>query len=93
MIETPFATLREAFRKVPKNIGFNIEVKYPTRDEYLEWGLQYSHEINEYCDKILEVVFDEAADRPLLLSSFHPEVNRDYVIFVLIFSRFVCCSP
>lgn len=75
MIETPFATLREAFRKVPKNIGFNVEVKYPTKDEFLKWGLQYSHEINEYCDKILEVIFDEATDRPLILSSFHPEAR------------------
>ena len=74
VIESPFATLKEAFRKVPSHIGFNVEVKYPTRDEFEEHGMQHVFEINEHCDRILEVTFAECDDRPILFSSFHPDI-------------------
>jgi glycerophosphoryl diester phosphodiesterase len=74
IIESPFATLCEAFRKVPADIGFNVEVKYPTPDEFQILDLYKVFEINEYCDKILAVAFEEANDRSLIFSSFHPDV-------------------
>lgn len=74
VIEAPFSTLREAFRKVPAEIGFNIEIKYPTKDEYVHVGLQFVFEANEYCDEILKVVFEESQDRPVIFSSFHPDI-------------------
>ena len=32
-VASNFVTLRELFRKLPNNVGFNIEVKYPMLDE------------------------------------------------------------
>lgn len=74
IIEGPFATLKEAFRTVPPNIGFNIELKYPTSDEVEAEGMQHVFEINEFCDHILAVAFAECRDRPLIFSSFHPDI-------------------
>lgn len=75
VLEIPFSTLKEAFCNVPKETGFNIEVKYPVNEEAAEWGLQHVFEINEYCDCILSVVYEQAGDRPLIFSSFHPDVK------------------
>ncbi|PJF17921.1 Gde1p [Paramicrosporidium saccamoebae] len=74
IIETPFSTLKEAFKKVPAGTGFNIEIKYPTPDEFVDSGLQFIFEINEYCDEILKVVFEESLERPVIFSSFHPDI-------------------
>lgn len=75
VIDSPFATLKEAFRRVPPGIGFNVEVKYPTIDEFFQHQMQYLPEINDFCDQILAVVFEEAGERPVLFSSFHPDVR------------------
>lgn len=75
VIDSPFATLREAFKRVPPEIGFNVEVKYPTIDEFFQHQMQYLPEINDFCDQILSVVFEEAGERPVLFSSFHPDVR------------------
>ncbi|EPZ35398.1 GDPD-domain-containing protein [Rozella allomycis CSF55] len=68
-----FTTLKETFQKSPPTIGFNIEVKYPTLDECEQYNLQ-PEEINVYVDKVLECVFDNAQDRQLFFSSFHPDI-------------------
>jgi glycerophosphodiester phosphodiesterase len=62
-------------QKVPLHIGFNIEVKYPMIDEAEKEGITYNTELNVFVDSILKVVYDHAAqNRPILFSSFHPEV-------------------
>ncbi|KAJ3159222.1 Glycerophosphocholine phosphodiesterase [Geranomyces michiganensis] len=72
-VQLPFATLEEALKAVPTKIGFNIEVKYPNLEEAEQDDLQNA-EINVFCDRVLEVVFDHAGDRNIYFSSFHPEV-------------------
>lgn len=74
IIESPFATLEEAFLKVPEEIGFNVEVKYPSESEKEAFGVQYTLELNEFCDAILKIVFHAARERPIIFSSFHPDV-------------------
>ncbi|KNC99854.1 uncharacterized protein SPPG_05227 [Spizellomyces punctatus DAOM BR117] len=72
-VQLPFATLEETLKKVPTKIGFNVEVKYPNLQEAEQDELQNA-EINVFCDKILEGIFDNAGDRNIYFSSFHPEV-------------------
>ncbi|KAI8904579.1 Glycerophosphoryl diester phosphodiesterase family-domain-containing protein [Powellomyces hirtus] len=72
-VQLPFATLEDALKNVPTKIGFNIEVKYPNLEEAEQDDL-HNAEINVFCDRVLEVVFDHARDRNIYFSSFHPEI-------------------
>ncbi|KAJ3120715.1 Glycerophosphocholine phosphodiesterase [Nowakowskiella sp. JEL0407] len=71
-IQQPFPTLAASFREVPSHIGFNIEVKYPVIKESLDDNLNFVG-LNVYIDRILSVVFNEAKERKIYFSSFHPE--------------------
>ncbi|KAI0244203.1 Glycerophosphocholine phosphodiesterase [Massospora cicadina] len=74
-IQSPFVTLADTFRDVPCHVGFNIEVKYPMVDEAEAAGFHGSEmEINAFVDAILRVVGDHDLARPLMFSSFHPEI-------------------
>lgn len=80
-IQDPFATLEEALKVtykyeskiVPKNTGFNIEVKFPNTEEAEKNDLHHQ-EINLFCDRILDVVFTHSNGRKIYFSSFHPEI-------------------
>ncbi|CAG8559760.1 16394_t:CDS:10 [Funneliformis mosseae] len=74
-IQGPFTTLVETFKKVPIHIGFNIEVKYPMIDEAEADDLpSYHTELNFFVDTILQCVYDNAQDRNIIFSSFHPDI-------------------
>lgn len=74
-IASPFVTLKELFDKVPKNVGFNIEVKYPMLNESQEEGMgQVGPDMNHFVDTILKVVFNNRGSRDVLFSSFHPDI-------------------
>lgn len=74
-IQSPFVTLAATFSEVPLHIGFNMEVKYPMVDEAEEAGFRGSEmEINTFVDSVLKVVGDAPLGRPLMFSSFHPEI-------------------
>eukprot|EP01117_Protostelium_nocturnum_P014483 TRINITY_DN5511_c0_g1_i1.p1 TRINITY_DN5511_c0_g1~~TRINITY_DN5511_c0_g1_i1.p1 ORF type:complete len:659 (+),score=270.40 TRINITY_DN5511_c0_g1_i1:117-2093(+) len=67
-----FPTLEQVLRFVPKEVGFNIEIKYP-EDEAREKYLDVT-ERNEYINAILSVIFEWADGRKILISSFDPDV-------------------
>lgn len=75
-IASNFVTLRELFKKLPKNVGFNIELKYPMLDEAeCESMGEIGIDLNFYVDTILKVVYDEnTTKRDILFSSFHPDI-------------------
>ncbi|EGV60926.1 Glycerophosphocholine phosphodiesterase [Yamadazyma tenuis] len=75
-IASDFVTLKDLFRKLPRNVGFNIEVKYPMLDEAQEESMgDIAYDVNHYVDTILQVVYDEnLTGRDIILSSFHPDV-------------------
>jgi glycerophosphodiester phosphodiesterase len=74
-IQAPFATLEELFRKVPKPVGFNIELKYPMLHESEEEEMDtYAVELNSFVDTILTKVYDLGVGRDMLFSSFNPDV-------------------
>lgn len=75
-VASNFVTLKELFKKLPKNVGFNIELKYPMLDEaQLESMGEFAFDMNFYVDTILKVVYDEnTSGRDILFSSFHPDI-------------------
>ncbi|PFH55439.1 hypothetical protein XA68_18309 [Ophiocordyceps unilateralis] len=74
-IQAPFATLEDLFRKLPEEIGFNIELKYPMLHESEEHEMDtYAVELNSFCDTVLAKVYDLAGQRHIIFSSFNPDV-------------------
>ncbi|UNI20271.1 Glycerophosphodiester phosphodiesterase [Purpureocillium takamizusanense] len=74
-IQAPFATLEDLFRKLPEEIGFNIEMKYPMLHESEEHEMDtYAVELNSFCDTVLSKVYDLAGERHIILSSFNPDI-------------------
>jgi glycerophosphodiester phosphodiesterase len=74
-IQSPFTTLEEAFRTLPKNVGFNIECKYPMLDESEAEDMEtYGLELNLWVDTVLKCVYDHADERGIIFSSFHPDL-------------------
>ncbi|CAJ2512108.1 Uu.00g077330.m01.CDS01 [Anthostomella pinea] len=74
-VQDPFATLEELFKKVPENVGFNIEMKYPMLLESEQQHMDtYAIELNSFCDTVLEKVYDMAKNRHIIFSSFNPDI-------------------
>ncbi|KAK9246285.1 GDPD-domain-containing protein [Lipomyces tetrasporus] len=74
-IQAPFTTLEEVFKTLPKNVGFNIECKYPMLDESQAEDMDdLAIELNQWVDSVLKVVYDHAGGRDIIFSSFHPDV-------------------
>ncbi|KAJ5893572.1 hypothetical protein N7495_005263 [Penicillium taxi] len=74
-IQAPFATLEELFKKIPKPVGFNIELKYPMLHESEEEEMDtYAVELNSFVDTILKLVYDLGTGRDMLFSSFNPDI-------------------
>ncbi|KAH7153196.1 Glycerophosphoryl diester phosphodiesterase family-domain-containing protein [Dactylonectria macrodidyma] len=74
-IQAPFATLEDLFRRLPENIGFNIEMKYPMLMESEEHEMDtYAVELNSFCDTVLSKVYDLAGERHIIFSSFNPDI-------------------
>jgi len=74
-IQAPFATLEEMFRKIPLDVGFNIEMKYPmlyeSEDEEMD---TYAVELNSFVDTVLTKVYDLGKGRNIIFSSFNPDI-------------------
>lgn len=75
-IASNFVTLTELFKKLPKNVGFNIELKYPMLDEAEEESMgEIAIDLNFYIDTILRTVYNENKNgRDIIFLSFHPDV-------------------
>jgi len=71
-IKGEFSTLRETLKQVPKHIGFNIELKYPSLKEIEEFNLP-EQDVNVFVDAVLKAVYDLAGDRNIIFSSFQPD--------------------
>jgi glycerophosphodiester phosphodiesterase len=74
-IQAPFTTLEEMFIKLPENIGFNIEMKYPMLHESEEHDMDaYAVELNSFVDTVLTKVYDLGKKRKIIFSSFNPDI-------------------
>ncbi|KAL7921341.1 Glycerophosphoryl diester phosphodiesterase family domain-containing protein [Trichoderma austrokoningii] len=74
-IQGSLATLDELLLNLPEDIGFNIEMKYPRLHEAVDAGVApVTIDINTFVDAALEKIQRMAGKRPIILSSFTPEV-------------------
>lgn len=75
-VSSNFVTLGELFKKLPKSVGFNIELKYPMLDEAETEAMgEIAIDLNFYVDTILKAVYDEnSTQRDIIFLSFHPDV-------------------
>ncbi|KAH6679254.1 Glycerophosphoryl diester phosphodiesterase family-domain-containing protein [Halenospora varia] len=74
-IQAPFTTLEEMFVKLPENVGFNIEMKYPMLHESEEHEMDtYAVELNSFVDTVLTKVYDLGKKRKIIFSSFNPDI-------------------
>ena len=71
----PMPTLEAVLKETPPSLGFNVEIKYPIKEEREQEDLQPT-ELNAYTDAILQCIFDHAGDRRIFFSTFHPELAR-----------------
>jgi len=71
-IQDRVTTLREMFRRLPRWLGFNVEVKYPT-EELRKTMPFHMYKRNAFVDAILKVVFQEARGRKVIFSTFDPD--------------------
>ncbi|KAI0459625.1 Glycerophosphoryl diester phosphodiesterase family-domain-containing protein [Xylaria acuta] len=75
VIQEPLVTLPELFQRLPPSLGFNIEIKYPRLHEAADAGVApIALEINLFVDTVLEQIHLFADQRPIILSSFTPEI-------------------
>jgi len=56
-------------------VGFNIECKYPMLDESEAEDMEgLAIELNAWVDTVLKCVYDNAGERDIIFSSFHPDI-------------------
>ncbi|KAJ1948320.1 Glycerophosphocholine phosphodiesterase, partial [Linderina pennispora] len=63
-VRAPFATLEDLFESLPESVGFDIEIKYPMPDEADEAGIDTNFEMNQFVDRILDIVFKHTPSLP-----------------------------
>ena len=76
-IQESFATLKDMFQKLPKSVGFNMEMKYPMLHESEAEEMDtYAVEINSFVDAVLTTVYDHLGPdgRDMIFSSFNPDI-------------------
>ncbi|KAL4950044.1 Glycerophosphoryl diester phosphodiesterase family-domain-containing protein [Aspergillus filifer] len=74
-IQAPFATLEELFKRLPQNVGFNMELKYPMLYESEEEEMDtYAVELNSFVDTVLKMAYELGHGRNMILSSFNPDI-------------------
>ncbi|KAF9088317.1 phosphate system positive regulatory protein pho81 [Mortierella sp. AD031] len=70
-------SLEQVLRILPKHIGVNLELKYPTVAERRFYRLNNTVEFNKFVDTILQTVYDSSSashHRSFMFSSFNPVV-------------------
>ncbi|GJJ69376.1 CDK inhibitor PHO81 [Entomortierella parvispora] len=70
-------SLDQALKILPKNVGVNVELKYPTVSEKKHHRLTSTIEFNKFVDTILETVYDSSSTthhRRFMFSSFNPVI-------------------
>ncbi|KAM7193003.1 Glycerophosphoryl diester phosphodiesterase family domain containing protein [Rhypophila sp. PSN 637] len=74
-IQDAFATLQEILVALPKDIGCDIEIKYPRLHETVAAGVApIAIELNTFVNVVLEQLHQHADNRQIILSSFTPEI-------------------
>ncbi|KAG0205298.1 phosphate system positive regulatory protein pho81 [Mortierella sp. GBA30] len=70
-------SLEQVLRILPRHIGVNLELKYPTMSERKYYRLNNTIEFNKFVDTILQTVYDSVSathHRRFVFSSFNPVI-------------------
>ncbi|KAF9177034.1 phosphate system positive regulatory protein pho81, partial [Haplosporangium sp. Z 11] len=70
-------SLEQVLKILPKHIGVNLELKYPTMSERTYYRLTNCAEVNNFVDTILQTVYDSSSathHRSFMFSSFNPVI-------------------
>ncbi|KAF9175139.1 phosphate system positive regulatory protein pho81 [Mortierella sp. AD010] len=70
-------SLEQVLKILPKHIGVNLELKYPTLSERTHYRLTNYVEVNKFVDTILQTVYDSSSathHRSFMFSSFNPVI-------------------
>ncbi|KAF9110494.1 phosphate system positive regulatory protein pho81, partial [Mortierella sp. AM989] len=70
-------SLEQVLKVLPKRIGVNLELKYPTMSEKRYYKLNNTIEFNKFVDTILQTVYDSSSTthhRSFMFSSFNPVI-------------------
>lgn len=70
----PFPTLAQVLNEVDETCGFNVEVKWPQLLESGKMEARRCREINDFVDRIIEVVTNNAGKRRIVLGSFDADL-------------------
>jgi len=104
LTDKKFPTLERILKEIPIEVGFNVEIKYPTKTIHAKAN---PLERNLFADKVLQVIFDHAGSRSLYFSSFDPDLcvvlankQQTYPVFFLTEGKYSqdyghdyrCCS-
>lgn len=71
----PFPSLAEVLQRVDKLCGLNIEIKWPQLLESGKMEARRFREINDFVDRIVDVVLENAGDRHIVLESFDADLT------------------
>ncbi|KAG0204690.1 phosphate system positive regulatory protein pho81 [Mortierella sp. GBA30] len=70
-------SLEQVLKILPKHIGVNLELKYPTLSERTYYRLTNCAEVNKFVDTVLQTVYDSSSathHRSFMFSSFNPVI-------------------
>lgn len=70
----PFPTLKAAFESIDVHVGFNVEIKWNLQRKDGTQELSTQKEANLYLDIILKDILDNAGERRIVISCFHPDI-------------------
>lgn len=70
----PFPTLAEVLNQVDSTCGLNIEIKWPQLLESGKMEARKYREINDFVDRIIDVVSAHAGNRKVVLESFDADL-------------------
>ncbi|KAH9403241.1 Glycerophosphocholine phosphodiesterase gpcpd1 [Tyrophagus putrescentiae] len=69
-----FETLENVLKKVKPGCGINVEIKYPQLKVNQLFEGAIGAELNDYTDRILEVLYGHAGSRPIVITTFHADL-------------------
>lgn len=69
-----FETLQSVLEQTNSSCGINVEIKYPQLYDTMLYEDDVGVEMNEYVDRILEVLYKYGKDRKMLITSFDSNI-------------------
>lgn len=72
--EMPFPTLLDCLNEVQEDIGFFVELKYPSELENGKYEDSTMFDANQFSDVILSLILKHCGNRKIVLSTFEPDL-------------------